>query len=265
MMVQEITTQQHIHIPYPEIGSEQLLLFTTCIEKKDEKGRLDVDLFKRRVNVVYLGKTGNSIRYQLFLYESTLELSARLDKYNVLLTRMSYVFDECYIAVDESGHLVEVLNWEFIQYRWEVIKSRLLPDFEGEKFAPFFEEMEARVKDKESILDFLQQPSMYGLYFNGYRDLKEQEVPISYRPLFEDNDPLTIVETVTAQEVRKQDNQIVTLEIQGAEEGSASICLEGQFRYLDGLLHDGFKELNIGSQHSSYSVKWVGLKKVLPE
>jgi hypothetical protein len=279
-MISEMQIKDRININYPSKGFEHLVLFHKQVEQKDEKGRDEKDSFSRRVQIIYFGKKELLHRYQVFLLETTLELESKLDGYNTLFTRMSYVFDECLIGVNEQGVITEIYNADFIRYQWMIRRAKFLDEYQGEVFMSHIIKMDNLVKDNHSILNHLRSFSMYGLYFNGcrlsYEDKKIEQVKVDYQ---EDDFKITVDEKIACHLLKSTDQYVrigvedfKIIEVQEIRQNEraddlastsvSNFFCKGEYYYLDGLLEHCKKEININSKKIIYSAKWVGLKKI---
>src|SRR5690606_11650150 len=76
---------------------------------------------------------------------------------------------ELMVNVSDEGLITAILNLPFVQYRWKKVRAELMRDYYDEKFLPYFQTMDNLVESEVPLLRYIQQPCMYGLYFNGYR------------------------------------------------------------------------------------------------
>jgi len=248
----------------PEIGFEHVLVFKTSKETINENGEPSKNTIKRKVQIAYAGRKGMLQKYQVFLFETECIFDHKLEPYHLLIRRLTYVFDEYFIGVAPNGIIVEVFNVEFIQYRWNKIRSKLMQEHEGEIVEQYMEEINDRVRDHDSILNYLQQLSMYGLYFNGYWN---NGLPGKYfvdKEFNFEGQKHLLKEEMNVLNVSTELAEGIVLKVSGNVLDTAKqICINGKYQYINGILSEAESISVAESVKIKHSVSWVGLRKRL--
>jgi len=243
---------------------KQLLLFTTSEEEMDETGRAMSVTFEREVEVNHTGRTEDRYKFQVFLFDAAYTFSRTTEPYHTLYRKTSYVFDELVLWADPHGHLMEVHNLPFVQYRWETIREELILEFEGDVFEEHVAFMDDILADEPKLLQYLSTPSMYGLYFNGcwgsYKNGESSDRNVTYGKELQN---ITVIEDVTLQAIKN--TRLVKLAVAAKEKSDQFCSYLGNYTYLDNILDQANKIVGLNPNKTiKYSAKWVGLKSIIP-
>src|SRR5690606_7163824 len=126
---------------------------------------------------------------------------------------------------------------------------------------PYFQTMDNLVESEVPLLRYIQQPCMYGLYFNGYRkqydNYKTQKQTILYG---EQADLITLEESIEHHLKVSEHCEQLRLKLTAQMDDSDGLNFAGECSYLDGVLEYCKKEVDLGSKKIKYSAKWIGLK-----
>lgn len=254
-----------VQIKYPEIGYNQLLYLDTIIMEKNRKGDETITFHhEREIEIIYLGHQDGMSRYQIFLLQSTYLMSNDLKPFKELLERLSYVADECFVAVSDKGKINHVINLEFIQYRWhKVVRPILLELYNDPDFLAYVYQHDAIFKDQASVVAYLNSYEVYGNYFNDYyRIVYEMSTPIFIERLENEE---KILENAFCAKWTNADDQLAVLHINGTLTNYAAEMespIRAEYTYLNGKVEEGKRIIKHHNRKLQYHIRWVGLRKI---
>lgn len=248
-------------------GFDQLILFTISKEELNKQNRWASSTVNRKVRICYVGWVDSLYKYQLGCIESDYKLVYKADASADLFTKLHRIFTLLVIGADEQGTIKKIYNFPYLQQEWLEIKKDLLLEYDDtdiEKWALICK-MDVLMQDYTEVVHYLQLPSMYGLFFNGYwvQCLPEQPLIIAvtydevmHAESFEECIEYSMQETASQQQVK--------IDIKGnpLNEKIQSIFYTGTCIFLDGALDKCHKKIDAGSTKFNYSARWVGLKKL---
>jgi hypothetical protein len=238
--------------------------FISSVEELNERGKWTRLAFERSIRIYYVGNMESGHKYQVFCPDAEFQFERTTEPNHVMLKRMSFVFDEVVLSTDEAGTITALHNFPFLQYRWAQIRERLSNDYDCDEFTEQATRMDALLGSQESVIGYLQLPSMLGLYFNGYLGEHLSHIPQLHQTTFgRVAGNITIEETIHHEIKENSSQRQERLEISGhpIEEVPGWKGYSGNFSYLDGVLEHGHKRLDWGTRRLNYSAKWHGLKK----
>ena len=144
--------------------------------KKKENGYEIITKKTRNIKICFSGIENNLRRYQVLCMELVIENNYMGLAIERIVRKHQNVFDEVIMYVNNNGSILEIINIDEIQERWEETKKELKEQNQGIDFENYLAENDDFFDDPERILKYISSKVMYGLYFNdcwGFHDLKK--------------------------------------------------------------------------------------------
>lgn len=259
-MVDQFSYYSKLTIADIPIGFEHSLAFFHQEERKLESGKPSIFAMEREVEIVYRGNFEGMPRYQIFLYKTEIFLERKSIPSKVLIESLSYVFDELLVKTDFHGRIICIANYPYIRYRWGKMRTELVSEYFTEEYQQYFIFIDEIIKDEIVLIDYLNTPEMYGLYFNGLRRQYLCEEAQKNEFKFQlDGQVQTVEESIKGHLKESEANKLATLEVEGRDI-EKNIHVKGKFVYLNGIIDTAKKKINLNDTKINYSARWVGLK-----
>jgi hypothetical protein len=250
----------------PTINTVQSLLFISSIEILNEFGRFVPNVYKRYVDIVYVDKLRDCYVYQIEYLEADFDIKGDARRDTNFIKAISYVFDELLVKVSFDGHIIEVLNNDTIALRWEQTKQQLYEENDGEEFEAYCENMETFIKNEMALIDYLNLPTMYGCYFNGYwrQYFYEKQYSVKIVCGIKLNN-ITIEENIGLKKVEREDDaQLVEITgslIETELSKENNILFSATYaKYYNGFLDCFERVIRTPEKNITYNIDWLGLK-----
>ena len=261
-MLMKVTHKSTIQMKHVEPYFEQDLAFTYYKEELDERGKCTSKELTREVLIDYIGVVDTLHKYQICCDACDIVTKRYSDVTNELFIKLDFVFTLLVVSADAKGNLIRLHNFPYLQQEWLDLKASLADDYD-ESDADSWEMihvMDVLMKDYNTVLNYIQSPEMYGLFFNGYWNIKDNEfINVYYGKELQQ---IMVEEQMhtTTRELGTQ--QFVEINIEGnTKQLSELISYIGNCTYIDGALNMCQKRIDLGSIKFNYSARWVGLKK----
>ncbi|WP_296151324.1 hypothetical protein [uncultured Flavobacterium sp.] len=209
--------------------------FKTIVTDHTNPKRPIVKAYTRKVEIIFLGKIKELLRFQLLC--TAIDFEGERISSSPFLKEIAYVFDEVEISADEEGNIIELHNLRAMAIRWEKIKAKLLKDNEGTEMMNYFKNVDKVLNSEQEAIKFLSNYNMYGLYFNGCIGNNENHAVKSV--ILKDNEEHEIVIKTSA----------------------PNNLFDGHYFYTEGLLSEAILETTEGNNHIKYTALCLGLKK----
>lgn len=265
----EIIDKQTLQVWDAAIDFDQDLKFSYEKERTLPNGTKAHYVFSRRAAIGYVGIRENLHKFQLGITKAEFSLTCMAEPTADLSKDLHIALGLLVLGADRYGNLVEIYNLPYIQHWWAELKKDFLQDYDQEPYLGLIHEMDARIANEQVLLAYLQLPTMYGLYFNGYWLLNKNEETIQTKHIRfgkevdETDVEETIVVDVDTNELQQQISIHSSLVISDTTNATVAIQdYKGACIYVDGILDTCKKEIQIDSTKFYYSAKWVGLKKL---
>ena len=257
-----VSDNHTISVRQSEEGFHQILKFSYQKECIFPNGTKSLYSFSRRVQIRYVGLREGIHKFQLGVLNSEFSLSRMADTTAELSKSLHRAVGLLVVGADIHGNLVKIYNLPFVQHRWDELKKEFLQDYDKEKYLVLIHEMDQHIANENALVAYLKLPSMYGLYFNGYWEIKDvNKKSIQYGKELSE---MLITELQTYSSKRNESQQETTI-IADLNSPNNDIHIQhynSTCTYIDGILDTCKKEVQIDSTKFYYSAKWVGLKKL---
>ncbi|WP_262152352.1 hypothetical protein [Chryseobacterium foetidum] len=201
--------------------------------------------YVRNVEIYYLGNIDERHHFQVLVVE--FEFSEEDTARTRLLKKVSYLFDELELTVDDSGNILTVENLLFLRLRWAKIQSELFEFHKGEPINNYFNELNSVLNSEAKLIEFLSGYKMFGLLFNGllnsFQNTKNRHSPEGFTEVLSIN---------TDEEKRRI--KITAENIQNTEINQ----FQGILKYRKNIYEEGFIEIKKHNYHLKHSLLWIG-------
>ena len=251
-----------ISVRQSEEGFQQTLKFSYQKEYIFINGIKSLYAFSRRVQIRYVGLREGVYKFQLGVLKSEFSLSRMANTTAELSKSLHRALGLLVVGADIHSNLVKVYNLPFVQYRWDELKKEFLQDYDQEKYLTLIHEMDQHIANEHALIAYLKLPTMYGLYFNGYWEIKdENKKPIQYGKELSEMQ-ITEIQTYSIKRNESQQETTIIADLHSPNNDIHIQYYKSTCTYVDGILHTCKKEIQIDSTKFYYSAKWVGLKKL---
>ncbi len=200
--------------------------------------------FTRNVEVYYLGKVKENYQFQIIVVDF---IFSEEDAQSMLLKKLSYLFDELELTLNNEGKILSVDNILFLRMRWIAIQADLSKLHQGAAVDGYFREISSVLENEKRLINFLSGYSMLGLLFHQSLTIKEGKNISLY------HDGYTEVATL----VQKGEKTIVTITVAN-EEDSKTNYFGGILKCRNNRYEEGFIEIKKHHYHIKYSLLWIG-------
>lgn len=201
----------------------------------------------KEVKICFSGIENNLWRYQVLCVN--LDIEAKHISSTTILKKQINVFDELIFYVNQNGTIIDILNLDQLQKRWQEAKVALHNKNQGSILDDFIADTDELLKDKKNVLKYISSKEMYGLYFNscwGYHDITKPRfeglmLNIEKRKIYDQH-------TKHLQQPYSHDVQVI---YNTADEQKVQ---ESFFEYKNHKLVEAFLEINEPDINSKYSI-----------
>lgn len=235
------------NLKLPTEVRSRMFQYSTDIYMEESQKRV---LNCRKLKISHLGKVEGKHRFQII----TLDIDIRnTEKRNIrLLKKLSYLFDDVLVEVDEILRITKVINQPQLINRWKNLKLGLLSAYKGESVEHYFKTIDDVVENEKMLIEFLHEHKMFGLFFNGY----VQNFPIDKKIYYEETGFFLWAG------FKNKDKSYVQIQVHGFQ-GEKKITEEYYFEESN-LLNATSTISEIGKL-SKYKLTQLGLRKNLQE
>lgn len=202
--------------------------------------------FVRIVEIYYLGRKELLHYYQILT--TNFSFSNDDNAMGKFLKKISYLFDEVELLADDENNIVKILNLLEIKKRWFTIAEILSKDHKGEAIENYFSTISTMLENEESLISFLNEYKMFGLFFNG--QYGEYELGVKKQRSISANNG----EIIEYMAVNILENElIISLD---AKQDMASKYL-GSFNYRKDNLIEAYLTSETEKSHIKNSLLWI--------
>ena len=203
-------------------------------------------IFSRKIKIFHTGVVAGKHRFQLL----TLNFSEIGDQSEStsLLRKISYLFDNVVVSVDNSMRIEKVNNLNDLFNRWLYIKEEISRTYKGFAVENYFNTIDYLLKNPVRLIEFFHEYKMFGLFFNGFLNtfpigrsiiLEKSGIELSAKKV---NDDIECVQLRTFFENEKEN-------------------VEGEFYYENSCLLDATVNLSKENEKHKYQLLCFGLRK----
>ncbi|NIF06853.1 hypothetical protein F3J23_15510 [Chryseobacterium sp. Tr-659] len=201
--------------------------------------------YARQVEVYYLGKAKEEHRFHILVVE--FDFSDHDTSMGKLIKRISYLFDELELKVDNEGNITAVDNLLFLRLRWGEIQTKLSKTHKGEAIDNYFNQISSILEDEMKLIDFLGEYNMFGLLFNGllgsFDTKRKRQSPDGFTEIMtpvKDGEKMILKISAENMEYTKTDH------------------FRGLFVCRGDRYEEGFIEVRKRNLHLKHSLLWIG-------
>lgn len=231
------------------LHTEAIYGYSTIIIDNQNKHQYIVKSFIRMLKLVQIGKKGNLHHFYLTCLKYQFSDEDNSDV--ILLKKLSYLWDEVEVLVNNKNEIVNVLNFKDLISRWFNIKQKLSADYKGNTVENYFLTIDNILENEKEICDFLNTYKMFGLLFNGQYGGYDKNLKKS-RTVVEDNysfsEQLTLFKKENAREVK---TELLDKEQTHFEN------YNGTFHYENDHLIEAFLHFEKQDLQTKYSLLWI--------
>ena len=252
-------------IRYAAEGFYQILKFSYHKERIFPNGTKSMYSVSRRVQIRYIGLREQLHKFQLGVIKSEFSLSRTAEPTADLSNQLHRALALLVLGANAKGQLIKVYNLSYVHYIWNELKKDFFQNYDKQEYIGLIKEMDHCISEEKRLIDYLQLPTMYGLYFNNYWE-KESDNTLLLKKLAYGNElSEAIVDESLIYHVKQnqiQEQTSIDINLNNIEAGMHIQNYSGTCIYLDGVLDTCKKEIQTDSTKFYYSAKWVGLKKL---
>jgi len=201
--------------------------------------------YARQIEVYYLGKAKEEHQFQILVVE--FNFSDNDTAMGKLIRKVSYLFDELELRVDNEGNITALDNLLFLRLRWGKIQSELSKTHKGDAIDNYFSQISSLLEDETKLIDFLTGYNMFGLLFNGLLesfDTKRKRIS---------------PEGFTEIMIPEKNGEKMTLKISAQNlEYTGIDDFRGLFICKGNQYEEGFVAIKKQNSHLKHSLLWIG-------
>lgn len=162
--IEEKKQPSRIEIKHPSIHFIENFLY----QKKSNSfrnNRMVSSKITKEIQFFFLERESyDRFKYQILCLDLEIEAD-HIGELSILRKQIN-VFNNIIVHANLNGKLVNVLNFEQLKKRWEVLKNELVLKYYGNVFLNYLKKTDILFENKETLLTHLNSKEMYGLYFN---------------------------------------------------------------------------------------------------
>jgi hypothetical protein len=250
---------------------EQTLKFSYQKERTLPNGTKALYAFRRSIQIGYVGVREGVHKFQLAVTKTELSLTRMAEPTAELSRDLHQALSLLVLGADKHGNLVEIYNLPYVQYTWAALKEEFLRDYDQEEYLVLIHEMDKHIASENTLLAYLQLPTMFGLYFNGCWHMDANTHEMTKQVMYGKELADTILDESVTFDTNKNETQIQVCmhsTLQTNEHSNARISIQhysGTCIYVDGVLDTCKKAIQLDSTKFYYSAKWGGLKQLFQQ
>ena len=123
--------------------------------------------YARNVEIYYLGKNRKNGHFIFQLLTVEFDFSNDDNAMAKFTKKMSYLFDELELEVNNEGIILNVININSLRLRWLDIETQLSKEYKGDAVERYFNQIADLLESEEKLINFLEDYKMLGLLFHG--------------------------------------------------------------------------------------------------
>ena len=235
-----VNRKEFTEFKLPFIGSSRLYIYSSEVFNNKNK---QLTVFNRKIRVIHLGKISGKHRFQLITLEFDTGNTEQVN--SKIIQKLSYLFDDIIVNVDETMAIDQVINLPELLARWLLLKEKISETYKGAEIENYFITIEQILNDKKELIQFFHEYKMFGLFFNGFL----QNFPINKNVFFEKLDKNLIANFVN--------NDADCIEIKLISKTNN----EEIYYYENSILLDGLVKLVDNDKKYKYKLISLGLRK----
>lgn len=236
----KVNTKEFTEFKLPLIGSSRLYTYSSEVFNIKNK---QLTVFNRKIRIIYLGKISGKHRFQLITLEFETGNTEQVN--SKIIKKLSYLFDDIIVTVDETMAIDQVINVPELLARWLLLKEKISETYKGAEIENYFITIEQILNDRKELIQFFQEYKIFGLFFNGFL----QDFPINKNVFFEKLDKNLIANFVN--------NDADCIEIKLISKTNN----EEIYYYENSILLDGLVKLVDNDRRYKYKLISLGLRK----
>ena len=237
-------------LPPQETGVKRFV-FETTYTKNTTSESVVTKQYIRKVAIAYLGQIKGKNFFQIFC--TAIDFKGDHFQNIPFLRKISTVFDEVLVTVNNNGIIEKINNIDALQLRWKNIKNILNVDNKGGEMLHYFKTIDKLINSQQMLINFLSEHKMYGLYFNAFWNTYKFDEPyLVSRGTAKNN----WKEEVTAKQPITGSNEKINLMVNSVEK-----IYQGMFYYQDNQIVQA--EINQDELNNlyHYTLLCLGLRK----
>ena len=202
--------------------------------------------YVRTVEIYFLRKHKELYQYQILC--TKFDFSDQDTASGFLLKKISYLFDELDVYADEENNIVKINNISSLRLRWQELKVKLWETNKGDVVENYFRSIASVLGNEESLIAFLRNYNMFGLYFNGQ---------LGQYP--DDGKRIRVITEEKMEYLHKENLSPEKTEIKlKVSEDKNDKYIEGTATYEKGILKENYVLSRENKCEIKYSLLWVG-------
>ena len=220
--------------------------FETIVSEEIMPNYITEKKYTRTVEIFFLKKQKELYHYQILC--TKFDFSDQDTATGFFLKKISYLFDELDLYADEENNIVKINNISSLRLRWQGLKVKLLETNKGDVVENYFRSVSSVFGNEESLIAFLHNYNMFGLYFNGQ---------LGQYP--DDGKKIRVITEGKIEHLHKENLSAEQNEIKwkfSADENKNH--LEGTSIYEKGILKENYVLSRENKCEIKYSLLWVG-------
>lgn len=236
----KVNRKEFTEFKLPFIGGSRLYTYSSEVFDHQNK---QFTVFTRKIRIIHLGKISGKHRFQLITLEFDTGNTEQVN--SKIIKKLSYLFDDIIVTVDETMAIDKVINNAELLIRWELIKEKISKTYKGAEIENYFIALDQILNNEKELIQFFQEYKMFGLFFNGFL----QDFPINKNVFFEKLDKNLIANFVN--------NDADCIEIKLISKANN----EEIYYYENSILLDGLIKLVDNDKEYKYKLISLGLRK----
>lgn len=205
--------------------------------------------FVRNLKIFYLGRKEKYQYFRIICLKFNFSDEENSDV--IFLKKLSYLWDDLEILVNEENIIVKIVNLISLKMRWQEISATLSLDYKGNEVGRYFQTISLLLENDKEAIAFLNSYKMLGLLFNGqYGGYVDN---IKTRLISEEGIEFSESLKLTKKENRREvKTGILNKELTHFE------IYNGIFFYENSHLIEAFLDIKMQDKQIKHSLLWIG-------
>lgn len=237
--------EQVAFFPTPSKIVDRLYEYSSEVEYKETKVK---NVFSRRIRIFHTASIEDKFRFQLITIDFSVK--GNQSESTSLIKKISSLFDNVVVSVGTNMRIEKVNNLNDLFNRWQSIKEGIRKTYKGFAVENYLNVIDYMLANPRSLIEFLHEYKMFGLFFNGYM----RDIPLERFVILDESGIELIAKRVSYDIECIQLKTILNIEKES---------IQGEYYYESSCLLDATVKILGENKNQKYKLLCFGLRKNL--